>query len=76
MIYDWRKDHYPNITQCWDATTGEEIKFVFFLDTDSGQLGRYEADGNKTKAGPIIIWETRQVTFEAPVNRIRFREFL
>jgi hypothetical protein len=78
MIHDFQKN--TNVRRCkvFDAATGQEIRFVFYLNTETGRLGRYEgvileSDFSTLKTTfdvasqsnvPVEIWEDRKVRIE------------
>jgi hypothetical protein len=81
MIYDFRNGPSSYAAYEWacrakrvfDADTGEEIRFVFYLNTETCQVGRYvkNVDGKflmerDANGQPVIktIWERRSLRVE------------
>lgn len=66
-VYDWRhRTRRPGTPSglVYDAETGAEIPFMFFWDTETGRVGRYEttADGKLRIVGgrTVEVWEIRK----------------
>jgi hypothetical protein len=80
MIIDWRDgtnlDKVPTQPHTIvDADTGEQLLYVFFIDTDTATVARYA----RTRRGTFImdpstkriatVWENRVARFESAVSQ-------
>jgi hypothetical protein len=78
VIYDWRSEtNHPGGASVFDAETGEWIRFVFFVDTEANDLGRYLLDGQgklvidpRNRTQLLKAWEKRRVRIEWDHKRI------
>ncbi len=70
--YNWRaKNDRPGSARFFDTVTGEEVGHVFFWNSDTGRIGRYQrgADGRllREPAAPqrlLEVWEIRTLRAE------------
>lgn len=71
-VYNWRdRNARPGSARFFDVATGEELGSVFFWDSDTGRVGRYDrgADGTLRRDPNDLrrlaeIWETRSLRAE------------
>lgn len=70
MVLDWRDaDCKPGPCRVVDLDTGEQVRFVFFVDTEARRVGRYLKDDfggfvlDQSGDVPQIasVWESRRV---------------
>jgi hypothetical protein len=65
MIYEWSFTSNPGRMYFYDETTGEEVRYVKYYDTETFELRRLDADGDgtirKINGLPCIIHQQRRL---------------
>ncbi len=70
-IYNWERDFGLSPAKILDAITGEEIREVIWVETETNTLERYELDAN----GQIILDDDNNLK-RIQENRVVDIEFL
>lgn len=69
-VYNWRDRNVPTPppAKFFDAASGEEVRYVFYWDSDTNHVGRFQAgpDGQPLLQGAATLetWEFRKLRIE------------